>query len=337
MANCNKLFDDFNKLITPTNVQMDAMRISRIALEEKIKKQLKEKLGFTPSFLTQGSGASRMKTIIIKSDGTYDADRGVYLPSIPDVEAETVQNYVYEAVKNHTDGGAQHRKKCIRVIYKSAYNIDFPIYYEVDGETYSFLAVKGNGWVKDDPSKMIEWFENLKDENGQLIRIVKCFKAWASECDDFKMPSGIALTVWVARNFIASDSRDDKALSLTLNAIKNAINFSQSCYSPVEPYDDLTSKLTNDQKEKFVSALNEFCIDAEKAIELTNQLQASKLWRKYFGDRFPEGSDEDVDAKAKSLMVTAASVLENNAKLDSLGKINEDSGVSHLTHRNHGT
>jgi len=335
MANCNKLFGDFNKEITPSKAQMDTMKVSRVALEDKIIKKIKEKLDMTPTFYTQGSGAHRMKTIIIKSDKTYDADRGVYLPIKPEVDAETVQKYIYDAVKDHTEDGAEHRIKCIRVIYKGAYNIDFTAYYEVDGETYSYLAVKGNGWIKDDPSKMIEWFENLKDENGQLIRIAKYVKAWASELD-FKMPSGIALTVWAANNIVLSENRDDKSLSQTLNAIMSVVNISQRCFSPVEPFDDLTSKLTENQKKKFVSALSEFCIDAEKAIDSNNQLEASLLWRKHLGNRFPKGLDEDVDAKAKSLLASAASILSSSAKLDSFGAVNEISGVSHLIHRNYG-
>lgn len=314
---------------------MDTMRTSRVALEDKIIKKLKEELDMTPTFYTQGSGASRMKTIIIKSDKTYDADRGVYLSNKPEVDAETVQKYVYEAVKDHTEDGAEHRVKCIRVIYRCAYNIDFTIYYEVEEETYSFLAVKGKGWIKDDPSKMIEWFESLKDENGQLIRIVKYLKAWASECD-FKMPSGIALTVWASKNIVLHENRDDKALSQTLNAIKNAVNFSQNCHSPVEPFDDLTSKLSEEQKKNFMDALSNFCEDANKAISESNQLEASLLWKKHLGDRFPEGLDEDLDAKTNSLLASAASIFTSNAKLDSLGRINEISGVSHLTHRNYG-
>src|SRR5215218_8430694 len=160
------------------------------------------------------------------------------MPEKPQVSAETVQKYIFDAVKDHTDGGAEHRKKCVRIFYKCAYNIDFPAYYEVPGESYSYLAIKGDGWIKDDPEKMIEWFEARKDADGQLIRIVKYLKAWASE-KSYKMPSGIALTVWATKCFVASKDRDDLALSSTLKGISDALFWSVSCLSPVEPYDDL--------------------------------------------------------------------------------------------------
>lgn len=335
MANCNKLFLDFNKEITLSQQQMQQMKTSRVALEEKITKKLKDKLGLTPSYFTQGSGANKMKTIIIKEDGTYDADRGIFLPEKPSVSAETVQSYVYDAVKDHTSGGASHRKKCIRVYYKSAYNIDFPVYYEISDYSYSYLAVKGNGWIKDDPEKMIDWICERKDENGQLIRIIKYLKAWASKCS-FKMPSGIALSVWAAENLEESMDRDDKALLGTLKNIQSALFFGVACTSPVEPFDDLTSKLSQDQKTKFKEELDAFCSDAQKAVDEPNQLKSSKIWRKYLGERFCLGKDEDVDAKTNSLFSSASTIKSGSALLSSSGAINITEGVRHLTHRNYG-
>ena len=335
MANCNKLFLDFNDEITPSKEQMKEMKTSRVALEAKISDAIQEKLQMTVSYYTQGSAASKMKTIIIKSNGTYDADRGVYLPEKPNVNAETVQKYVYDAVKDHTEEGAQHRKKCIRVLYKCAYNIDFPVYYEVPGESYSYLAHKEKEWVRDDPSKMIEWFLDHKDENGQLLRIVKYLKAWASKCS-IKMPSGIALTVWAVRNFTKNEDRDDKCLLQVLKGIQRMVVITVSCASPVEPFDDLVNKLSDQQKDNFRQELDNFCSDAQAAIDETNQLKASKIWRRYFGDRFQEGVDEDVDKKAAALMGTAAVVLEKKARLNSEGFINESSGILHQIHRNFG-
>src|SRR6266496_388470 len=335
MANCNKLFMDFNKEITPTEDQMQKMKASREALETKISKAIQEKLDMVAAYYTQGSASKGMKILIIKADGTYDADRGVYLPKNPDVNAEAVQKYVYDAVNDHTNDGAEHRKKCIRVLYKSAYNIDFPVYYEVEGESFAYLAIKRDGWIKDDPAKMIEWFEQRKDKDGQLLRIVKYIKAWASE-RGYKMPSGIALTVWAARYFYGSKDRDDIALCQTLQALQTALCIIVTCPAPVEPYDDLVSKLDNDQKKRFQTTLKEFYEGTQKAIDSTNQLEASKLWQKFLGKRFPQGVDEDVDTKAKALMASAATVLQQTAKLDPGGRINETHGVQHQAHRNYG-
>jgi hypothetical protein len=335
MANCNDLFGDFNRVITPSAEEMDKMRASRERLEKKISDTIQEKLGMTVSFYTQGSGAKHMKTIIIKANGTYDADRGVYLPQKPDVTAKTVQEYVLDAVSDYTDGGAQHRRKCIRVLFKCAYNIDFPVYYEAPNEDCVYIAVKDDGWIKDDPAKMIEWTSSRKDPDGQLFRIIKFTKAWASE-RSFKMPSGIALAVWVARNFSAVTDRDDQSLLQTLEAVQAAISGGISCPSPVEPYDDLVAKLSDDQKDNFRKALENLCSDARKAVDSNNQLKASKIWQKHLGARFPDGVDEDVDKKAALLMASAKTVLDQRAMLDRTGKINENSGITHLGHRSYG-
>jgi hypothetical protein len=334
MANCNKLFIDFGKIITPSLAQMQKMKTSREALEKKISEKIKEKLGVDVSYLTQGSAAHKMKTIIIKENGTYDVDRGVYLPGKPNVSADAVQKYVFDAVSDHTSDGAEHRKKCIRVFYKGAYNIDFPVYYEVEDESYSYIAIKGNGWIKDDPSKMIEWFLDFKDEDGQLLRIVKYLKAWASKAS-CKMPSGIALTVWAARNFSPISDRDDECLLQLLKQLESVILVSPSCISPVEPFDDFTSKLSESQKEEFSSRLTAFSKDAQNAINEENQLTASKIWKRYLGDRFPEGVDENIDKRANALFSSAASILSNSAHLDKHGFINEKEGVKHQNHRNY--
>lgn len=333
MANCNKLFLDFIKIITPSHGEMQKMRTSRQILEKKITEKIENELGVKVSFFTQGSGSSGMKTLIIKEDGTYDADRGVYLPTNPAVSAETVQKYVYDAVNGHTDDGASHRKKCIRVFYKGAYNIDFPVYYEISSETYSYLAVKGNGWVKDDPEEIISWFESHKDSDGQLIRMVKYLKAWASTCS-FKAPSGIALSVWAAQHFYAED-RDDKCFVSLLRSIQSSLKNMMICHAPVEPYDDLISKMSLQQRDRFMLELDEFIINGEEALNEPNQLAASKLWRKHFGSRFNLGIDEDIEVRNAALSSTAAIVLNEGAYLDRSGKINSTDGVGHLKHRNY--
>jgi len=335
MANCNKLFSDYNLKITPSSDEMKKMKNSRESLQGKITAKLREKLNQPPTYYTQGSGAKEFKTIIIKEDGTYDSDRGVFLPKKPDVSAETVQRYVYDAVKDQTHDGAEHRKKCVRVLYKCAYNIDFPVYYEVKDEDYAYMAVKGDGWIKDDPWHMVKWLAKHKDKDGQLVRVIKYMKAWASKVS-FKMPSGIALAVWGAENFIAVSDRDDKSLYETLNGINEKIKISLTCNSPVEPYDDLLSKLSEEQKDKFKNELANFVADAKRAIDESNQLKSSEIWRKYLGDRFPLGADEDVDTKARALFASASTILGGNAKTDSTGKINDTIGVDHKPHRNYG-
>lgn len=334
MANCNKLFLDFNSNVSLSKKQKEALLKSRIAVQDKIIKYFKENTKLSvPKFWIQGSYI--MKTLVIKKDKTYDVDLGVYFLEKPDLEAKTVQNHVKEALKDHTSKTPEHRQRCVRVIYTGDYNIDLPVYYKLDEDDHPFLAVKADGWEESDPLDLKKWFEGKKDKKGQLCRMVKYLKVWADRLS-FKAPSGIALSVWAGEEY-KENEREDEALLDLLKAILEEIEESFLCMNPESPFDDLTSKLDDAQKEKFIEALKVFIQDAENAIDSKNQLEASKLWRKHFGkDNFPEGKDEDVDAKLNALHTIKGIVIDKTAKLNREGKIQTEAGIDHKPHKNYG-
>lgn len=340
MANTNKLFLDFKEKISLSKTQKDKLKSSREAVEKKIREALKAKAGVDfKGFYIQGSQSPTFGTVVLKKDGTYDVDLGVYLSAKPaDVTCTTVMKYVHDAIKEHTEGGASHLKKCIRLVYAGDFDIDLPVYYQGADDTTPYIAVKNGDWRKDDPKGTAEWFrEKKKGTNGQLVRVIKYLKIWSDkDARGFKMPSGFALTVWAANNFVQHDDRDDKALLDTLKGIQSAIFWGVTCTCPKEPNDNLTDNLDDDQKTKFRNALADFITDAEKAINEKNQLAASKLWQKHLGDRFPDGADEDIEAKEKQLRDLQATIASGAAKLSSTGQIQKDSGVSHQPHRNYG-
>jgi len=334
MANCNKLFLDFNTNISLVKKQVDALIKSRKAVEATIVKYFKENTTLSvPKFWIQGSYI--MKTLVIKKDGTYDVDLGVYFMDKPEVEAKTVQNYVKLALKDQTGTTPEHRQRCVRVIYAGDYNIDLPVYYKLNEDDHPFIAVKDNGWEESDPINLKKWFEDKKDSNGQLCRIVKYLKVWADKLN-FKATSGIALSVWAANNYVENE-REDVAFLNVLKAIKLEIGTDCNCLNPESPFDDLTTRLDATQKEKFVTALTSIIDDGELAIDSDNQLEASKKWRAHLGkDRFPEGKDEDVDAKLELLNAAKSVVLGGSAKLNKEGEIQTAQGINHKPHKNYG-
>ncbi|SDG37340.1 hypothetical protein SAMN05192573_103231 [Mucilaginibacter gossypii] len=78
-----------------------------------------------------------------------------------------------------------------------------------------------------------------------------------------------------------------------------------------------------------------FCDDAQKAVDEEDQFEASKVWRKYLGDRFPEGLSKE-DEKRQSALLASAGIVTSGAYLGRSGNINSTTGVAHLAHRNYG-
>lgn len=328
MANCNKLFLDFDQELNVLLKKKEKLGVSKRELRRKITEYFKEyHPTYKPKFFTQGS--QKLGTVIRIHDDTCDLDDGVYFLCKPEVTATTLQGWVYEAVKDHTSETAQRRKKCIRVPYKADYHIDLPVYYFVTGETHPYLAVKNEGWLESDPKEFITWFRKQRASKGkQLVRLIKYLKSWADWCAH-KMPSGLCLTVLAERNFVAND-RDDCALRALLKAMRTDLQREWKCLMPTTPYDDLLSKYTPELQRNFFDALDELIEDADEALDTEkNQLSASKLWRHHLGSRFPDGLDEDVDAKEAKLRAQASLINRGvAATTSSLGITTHTSGTT---------
>ncbi len=100
------------------------------------------------------------------------------------------------------------------------------------------------------------------------------------------MPSGLILTVLVSDHYCA-DQRDDIAFANTIKAISNAVRFAFYVFNPVDAGEELTARLTEAQKTRFQKAISDAADAAAKAIDTDDRHEASKTWRKQFGDRFP--------------------------------------------------
>ncbi|GIK68916.1 MAG: hypothetical protein BroJett020_02110 [Bacteroidota bacterium] len=289
MANLHSQFKKYEERISLSPTQKDLIVKRHSALRTVITNYFKQKNGISvPDFFIQGS--YKMNTMVQKKDGSFDVDLGVFFPQKPSLTPTTMQSYILDAVKNQTTSGAQHLKKCIRVNYVGEFNADLPVYYQVDTNSQAYIAVKNGNWVKDDPEKFINWVtDNRKSKeisnDGQLLRVIKYLKRWAN-LQSFKTPSGVALTVWVCKNFKAIRDRDDEALSKTINEMHSNFWLTISCQCPVEPFDDLLSNLDSSQKDKFKEALGKLKGDAAKALSTSDTNLAVSYWAKHLGNKY---------------------------------------------------
>jgi len=311
MANCNDLFQDFHAEISIGKSKKERIMNSKNGLRTRIRKWFKDNHSdYEPKFYIQGS--YKMKTGIRTKDDICDLDDGIYFFREPDVTATTLQTWVWNAVNGYTSTTPEHRKKCIRSIFTSDYEIDQPVYYKVGGQNYR-LAVKNTGFEDSDPKEMVDWFNQQKDNAGKLIRNVKYLKAW---CDNKrnKMPNGLAMTILTsnAKTNIVLNERDDITLKDILKEIQKALDIKFECIVPAVPNDDLFADYDETRKNNFLTALNNFIDDAEKALKEENQLTASKLWRKHLGDRFPEGEDKKEESKSQYAGAIAVGAAMSN-------------------------
>ncbi len=303
MANCDKLFKEFNGNLQITKTKRDAIKKSDDALRERIRKHFKENHpNYTPKFFQQGS--SKTKNRIRTKDDTCDLDDGVYFESNPDnVTGATLQRWVKDAVDGTTSASPSHRKKCITVDYAAGYNIDLPVFvFDRKSNNHPLLAVKDGDFQEDDPKEFIDKFNETKDKGGQLIRITRYLKAWCDHVRE-KMPSGLAMTVLAMKHWQSHD-RDDQALKYTLIEIEKELKRTFSCTMPTTPKDDLFGDYSPERESNFMSRLKNFIEDAKEACDdEKNQLKASRLWQKHFGKTyFPDGKDEDEKSASSGSM-----------------------------------
>lgn len=302
MANCHKLFQDYHGDISIGSRKNEKMKSSKEGLRERIRKWFKDNHPeYVPYFYIQGS--YKMKIGIRTAEDICDLDDGIYFFREPDVSASTLKEWVREAVDGYTDTDPENRKKCVRSIFANDYEIDHPVYCKVDGQEYQ-IAVKGAGFEDSDPKALVNWFVSRKDKDGRLVRDIKYLKGWADD-QSFKMPSGLALTILAtnAKDKIVLNERDDITIRDILKEIKKELTREFKCIVPAVPYDDLLATYGN--RDRFMEALDKFIIDADGALRESNQLRASRLWRKHLGDRFPLGEDKNENHGASSAAIGA--------------------------------
>jgi len=313
MADLHTEFDTYHGRVALTPGRKASLLKARNALRDRIRSYFKTELEVVvPKFRMQGSYA--MGTTVNPLDGEFDVDDGVYLQHLDGQDdcdwptPETVHRWLVEATKGHTNEKPIDKRTCVRVQYAGQYHVDLPSYGLLRADW--LLAEKGAaGWHASDPKSLTDWFKKYVVAYGdQLARIVRYLKAWS----DFqsgkqgKMPSSLILTVLAAQNFRAND-RDDIALANTAAAIRNAVHPIFCLYNPVDGSEELTARLTAEQKQRFQAAISDLADSSAEAIDEKKRSQASETWRKQLGERFPlVEEDEENEQRRKDAAALAA-------------------------------
>lgn len=221
---------------------------------------------------------------------------------------------------------------------QNRFHIDLPMYYTTTKRSPDLAHLKA-GWMTSDPIALINWFEGkvnsgfkeaflyekkaflneyrqwrdrIRQEDAQLRRMVRYFKAWADYQRTLgrEMPCGIILTILVAENFVSSE-RDDIALQVTVGKILAKLEEKFCCFRPTPPItDDLFEGY--EHKDIFMERLRAFTASARQAVNETNPRRACGKWQLHFGSRFSCVNMPDIEENASTSAKPA--VIAANAK-----------------------
>ena len=291
MANTNAHFLKFDEAISIPASKVKLMNDKREKARTKIKDWFaKHHPDYPLSFWIQGSHKNSLNIRTKVED--CDQDDGIYVDRDPNdsVDGTTLQEWIFEAIKDITTQDAEHKARCIRNYYKpynmGSYHIDYPSYYKTDDMDHPMLTVKNADLEESDPKEFSDWLIEQTDEKGQLRRLIRYMKAWCDHIDD-DMLNGLTLSVLACNHFISKNGRDDEALYYTLIGIYNGLNTNWACIMPATPEDDLLERYDSTFRTTFMSRLRMLIGDAKKALDEESKHVATKIWKKHMGKRYP--------------------------------------------------
>lgn len=293
MANTNSQFRDFNHNLKIPSSKKSKMNEARETARSRIADWFKKhKPDYPVGFWIQGSHKNHLN--IRTENDDCDQDDGIYIDRDPDdsVDGTTLQEWILEALTGCTAKDPEHRSRCVRNFYSpynlGSFHIDYPSYYKTAEMTHPRLTVKNKKLEESDPKEFTEWLENQTDDRGQLRRIIRFLKGWCSfKSSEHDMLNGLSLTVLVCRNYEPVNDRDDEALHQTLIGVQEELNDHWECLMPSTPHDDLLGGYDESFRYNFMNALSNLIDDGRKALNESSQHEASKLWKKHMGSRYP--------------------------------------------------
>lgn len=291
MANTNKHFLEFDGKTSIPDSKVKLMNDKREKARTKIKDWFAEHHPEYPiSFWIQGSHKNSLN--IRTKDDDCDQDDGIYVDRDPadSVDGTTLQEWILEAIKDITTENAEHKDRCVRNYYKpynmGSYHIDYPSYYKTVDIDHPMLTVKNSDLEESDPKEFSDWLVEQTDDKGQLRRLIRYMKAWCDHIDG-DMLNGLTLSVLACNNYEAKDGRDDEALYYTLLGIYRDLDNIWKCIMPATPGDDLLERYDRSFQTNFMNALANLINDAKKALDEDSKHEATKLWKKHMGKRYP--------------------------------------------------
>ena len=201
-------------------------------------------------------------------------------------------------------------KRSVRV---TTANADIDVVPVVEwGAAYQLPDRDLGRWRGTNPPGHIAWSHNQNILfEGRFKPLVKLFKWWRRENPTGKRPKGFVLEALVSRHAPIGECHYGEALTQMLESIYAsygqlaALGIKPSIDDPSLAGNDVLSKVSLSDWQNFIERVRVHAGFARRAQEEDDMEEATRLWRRLFGNRFRSTSNPAKAASLASYAVTA--------------------------------
>lgn len=340
MANVQQQFILFHDTIKLDYDSNSTLREKRDIVLKKLKDSISDD---APSYEPFHQGSYALFTGVVPLDGEFDIDVGLMFDMDKnDVEPVEAKEWVYEALKNHTDD-VSVKTPCVTVTYKEdgqpSYHVDLTVYAANNSDTKTYLA-KGKlnsssdnkFWDESYPKELVEKINTHfddKDDRSQFRRTIRYLKRWKDEnfsSTGNSKPTGISFTI-AAINYMTpkytiidafANKREYDDLQCLITFVDETIKAFRQIFHEnewaerlevIEPFTgkDLLEKMTNNQMKSFKEKLESLLSALVAAEDQVDPVEACKTLQEQFGPDFPVPSPSDTGEKKQKVVATVSS------------------------------
>lgn len=206
-------------------------------------------------------------------------------------------------------------RRSVRVLTSKA-EIDLVPVFETT-VAYKIADREIDGWTPTNPPAHNDWSAQQNSEfEGRFKPLVKLFKWWRRENRSGKRPKGFVLEVLVATHAPRDETHYGECFAQMLENI--ALQYGSMADDDQKPWIDdpgmpgsnILSKVSITSWKSFISRVRTHATAARRAQTEENVDEATKLWRKLFGDRFKSTVSKAATATTMSTFAVAPNAAE---------------------------
>lgn len=264
-----------------------------------IRAHLRTQADFKSRYVTSFLSGSYMRDTSIRprksGDGQErpDVDIIVVTNFTTDDAPDWALNKVCQALEDSGNGYKVERinKRSVRVETWQADMDIVPVIKTWDG--YLIADRDSGGWIYTNPPIHTSWSgEQNKRFEGRFKQLVKLFKWWRRINPSGRRPKGFVLEVLVALHAPTGETHYGEAFAQLLSNIYNAyallarLDEKPFIADPAVATNNILAKVTIAQWKDFLEKVRVYADIARRAQTAEDMEEATRQWRRVFGDRF---------------------------------------------------